>query len=174
MNLRVFCLLPLIITLISCNTKEKNSPDQQTNMQIIDPHSFAKTNEAVVKHLSWKAKIDFDTKVISAVATWTIENKSNSGQVIFDTRDLIIENIMVDGNTSSDYKLADTIAGQSFLGSALIVDIPTSAKTVSITYKTSEGAAALQWLNAEQTRDKKFPFLFTQSLSGWAGCAIYI
>ena len=58
MNLRVFCLLPLIITLISCNTKEKNSPDQQTNMQIIDPHSFAKTNEAVVKHLSWKAKID--------------------------------------------------------------------------------------------------------------------
>ena len=163
MNLRVFCLLPLIITLISCNTKEKNSPDQQTNMQIIDPHSFAKTNEAVVKHLSWKAKIDFDTKVISAVATWTIENKSNSGQVIFDTRDLIIENIMVDGNTSSDYKLADTIAGQSFLGSALIVDIPTSAKTVSITYKTSEGAAALQWLNAEQTRDKKFPFLFTQS-----------
>ena len=163
MNLRVFCLLPLIITLISCNTKEKNSPDQQTNMQIIDPHSFAKTNEAVAKHLSWKAKIDFDTKVISAVATWTIENKSNSGQVIFDTRDLIIENIMVDGNTSSDYKLADTIAGQSFLGSALIVDIPTSAKTVSITYKTSEGAAALQWLNAEQTRDKKFPFLFTQS-----------
>ena len=132
-------------------------------MQIIDPHSFAKTNEAVVKHLSWMAKIDFDTKVISAVATWTIENKSNSGQVIFDTRDLIIENILVDGNTSSNYKLADTIAGQSFLGSALIVDIPASAKTVSITYKTSSGAAALQWLNAEQTRDKKYPFLFTQS-----------
>ncbi len=132
-------------------------------MQIIDPHSFSKTNEAVVKHLSWNAKIDFDSKVISAVATWTIENKSNSGQVIFDTRDLIIENIMVDGNTSSDYKLADTVAGQSFLGSALIVNIPATAKTVSITYKTSEGAAALQWLNAEQTRDKKFPFLFTQS-----------
>jgi len=166
MRLKVFCLLPLIITLVSCNTKEKKSinqqSNQQTNMQIIDPHSFAKTNEAVVKHLSWKAKIDFDSKIISATATWTIENKSNSGNIIFDTRDLNIEQVLVDGNTTN-YKLADTVSGQAFLGSALIIDIPSSAKNLSITYKTSSGAAALQWLNAEQTRDKKYPFLFTQS-----------
>lgn len=132
-------------------------------MQIIDPHSFAKTNEAVVKHLSWFAKIDFDAKAITAEARWTIENKSGADKIILDTRGLNIKGVSVDGEITDKYQLSDTVPGQSFLGNALTIQISKSTKQVGILYSTSSDAAALQWLNAEQTRDKKFPFLFTQS-----------
>ena len=58
-------------------------------MHIIDPHSFAKTNDAVVKHLSWKANVDFATKTIQAEAVWTIEKKTNADKVISQGRFLI-------------------------------------------------------------------------------------
>lgn len=37
-----------------------------------------------------------------------------------------------------------------------------SQVTISITYKTSENASAIQWLKPEQTSGKKHPYLFTQ------------
>ncbi len=163
----IFLLFPLFVAIVSCNSKENTSSNlnsnQDTNMQIIDPHSFAKPGEAVVKHLSWKAKINFESHVISATATWTIENKSNATRIILDTRDLDIIQVMVDGVQTDKFQVADTIAGQAFLGEALTIEIPENTKTVSIEYNTSPEAGALQWLKAEQTRDKKFPFLFTQS-----------
>ncbi|MFI5171608.1 MAG: M1 family metallopeptidase [Chitinophagales bacterium] len=132
-------------------------------MNISDPHSFAKTNDAIVTHLSWNAKIDFDKKIITGVAAWSIENKTNTDKIIFDTRDLNIEQVILNNEVPAIYSINDTIPGQSFLGNALVVNIADNVTMVTIIYTTSPGAAALQWLNAEQTRDKKFPFLFTQS-----------
>ncbi len=132
-------------------------------MNFIDPHSFAKTNDAVVKHLVWNATIDFTTRTISASAEWTIENKSGTDKIIFDTRDLTIDQVILNSEAPATYELKDTLSGRSFLGRALEVAITPTVRTVTIYYKTSQSAAALQWLNAEQTKDKKFPFLFTQS-----------
>jgi aminopeptidase N len=49
------------------------------------------------------------------------------------------------------------------LGKALEIDIFPSTDSVTIYYQTSADAEALQWLSAQQTTGKKYPFLFTQS-----------
>ena len=65
---------------------------------------------------------------------------------------------MVDGS-----RALFTIEGEDpLLGSALVVPAP-GAQTISILYKTSPEAEALQWYPAELTQGKRQPFLFTQS-----------
>lgn len=59
---------------------------------------------------------------------------------------------------ATEYKLADTIAGQAFMGQALTVQIDRDVESVTIYYTTSPQAAALQWLGAEQTKDKNILF----------------
>jgi len=165
LNKIIGCLaICLLISSCGNQTEEQSEQsDKKNDMHIVDPHSFAKTNDAVVKHLSLIANVNFETKIISGEATWTIENKTNTNQVIFDTRDLTILNVVVNSDKKAEYTLFDTVNGQAFLGSALSVAIDSTVKTVTIFYNTSPNAAALQWLNAAQTRDKKFLFLFTQS-----------
>ncbi|HOX83740.1 MAG TPA: hypothetical protein PLS08_11975 [Chryseolinea sp.] len=38
-----------------------------------DIHSFAQPEEARATHLHWTANVDFETKTIAAVASWSIE-----------------------------------------------------------------------------------------------------
>ncbi len=167
MKLKSITVFSLLLILISCKQKPENNlsqTDNQTvNMNFNDPHSFAKPNEAVVKHLKWNATVDFSTKIIYAEAEWTIENKSGTDKIIFDTRDLTIEQVVLNNEVPAVYQLKDTIPGQPFLGRALEVSIAPDVKTITIFYNTSPAAAALQWLNPEQTKDKQYPFLFTQS-----------
>ena len=51
------------------------------------------------------------------------------------------------------------------LGQPLTVELPPDVKVIAIAYRTSPGAAALQWLAPRQTAGKKQPFLFTQGES---------
>lgn len=145
------------------NKKEADAEQTSTNMNIVDPHSFAKTNDAVVKHLSLNADVNFTTQIITGIAEWTIENKTNTDRVIFDTRDLTITKVVLDNGNDATYQLGEAIPDQPFLGRPLTVNITNEVKKVTIYYTTSPSAGALQWLSAEQTKDKKFPFLFTQS-----------
>ena len=140
-------------------------------MKPTDPHSYAQPAEARVKHLHWKAAVDFDKKIINAVATWTIEAHADADLIIFDTKGLSIEKVTLNNNAPTEYKLADAHA---ILGQALAVMLKPSTTEVSITYHTSPEAEALQWLNAQQTAGKKHPFLFTQSQAilarSWVPC----
>ncbi|TFY77753.1 hypothetical protein EWM64_g6259 [Hericium alpestre] len=84
-------------------------------------------------------------------------------QVIFDTLDLNIEKIEVDGVAVS-FHLTER---HPIMGSALQIPLPTGAKSgaqmsVKIFYKTSERCIALQWLEKEQTQGGQFPYLFSQ------------
>ncbi len=132
------------------------------NMYPDDPHSYAKPNEAVVKHLDLTLAVDFGKSTLSGVAKWTVE-RSGAGPVIFDTKNLAIERVtVVQGNEESPATY-DLGAYDSVLGTALTVQLPEGANTVNIYYATTAEAEALQWLKPEQTAGKKYPFLFTQS-----------
>ena len=74
-------------------------------MNIIDPHSFAKNNDAIVTHLNWNATVDFNSKIISAEAEWTIENKTGTDKIIFDTRDLQIEKVILNHKNETAFKI---------------------------------------------------------------------
>ncbi|WP_114781569.1 M1 family metallopeptidase [Botryobacter ruber] len=126
-----------------------------------DVHSFAKPTEAVARHLDLDINVNFDEKVISGRATYQIENLAKTDHIIFDTRDLVIEKAYIsDSLTETTFEIGKE---QKHLGQPLIVAIKPETKSVTIQYKTKPDAAALQWLNPQQTAGKQHPFLFTQS-----------
>ena len=155
-----------LLGLSACQTG--TAPQNETEMATAetpeiphDQHSYAKPEEALVKHLSWQARVDFDEKIIEATAAWDIEPAENAEQIIFDTYDLNIQTVKVDGE-EVEFSLGEQ---DQHMGQALSIPIEPSSKVVHIKYYTSPGARALQWLSAEQTAGKEMPFLFTQGLN---------
>lgn len=151
-----------IIFLISSCTPKNNKMEDIKSPSIIhqsDPHSFARPDEAVISHLSLDLKVDFDNKILSGKASIEIHSSEDAKELILDTRDLIIEKVLVD-DSSVAFKTGDSA---TFMGKALFIPILPSSKTITVFYSTSPDAAALQWLSPEQTAGKKQPFLFTQS-----------
>ncbi len=127
----------------------------------MDVHSFSKPDEAKVKHYDLDLTVDFDKKIISGKAACTIETDKGAKHLILDTRDLKIDKVTIGKDEKpAEFKMADPV---QFLGSALIINIEEGTTLVTVYYSTSPTAAAVQWLNPEQTAGKKHPFLFTQS-----------
>ena len=135
-----------------------------------DSHSFSKPNEARVIHLSWTAKVNFDTKTIAATATWSLEH-NHAEKIILDTKALAISKVTDDSGAPLPFSLG---AEDLILGKVLEITLKSNTKKVSVHYMTSPEAEALQWLLPQQTADKKHPFLFTQSQAilarSWVPC----
>jgi len=123
-----------------------------------DPHSFAKPEVTAVTHLDLDLNVDFEKEQLSGSAMWTL-SPEHGDTVIFDTYDLNINSVTVDGK-DANFALGEK---NEVLGQALSIAVPNDAKSVAIAYSTQPGARALQWLAPEQTSGKKLPFLFTQS-----------
>lgn len=136
-----------------------------------DPHSFSRPNDAVVEHLEWHARIDFDTRLIHATATWHIKKQEGMREIIFDTDDLDITKVWLDNNDAPIWRKADA---KKYLGSALVVNINAETQKVYIIYSSSKEAKALQWLAKDQTQAGRAPFLFTQGQAiltrSWLPC----
>jgi hypothetical protein len=129
-----------------------------------DPHSFADASKAVVKHLDLDIKVDFDTQVISGKASWTIDNLAKDDEMIFDENALDVVKVTLDDGIPTTFTLGKEV---EFHGKPLRIKIAPGTKKVNIYYKTTKDAVALQWLNPEQTADKKQLFLFSQGQSIW-------
>ena len=162
--------VPALIIFLSAALLSCQSKTEQTMSFTNDIHSFAKPNEAHVTHLTWKASVDFDKKIISAEATWAID-QSEADSIVLDTKGLNIEKVLINNDQPSGYTLGSDVA---ILGQSLSIRITPDTKTISIYYTTSPDAEALQWLAPQQTAGKKFPFLFTQSEAilarSWVPC----
>ncbi len=124
-----------------------------------DTHSCSKPNEVVVNHVSLKLNIDFEKKCAQGTSTLSLIRKPGFNELWVDTRQLIIEKITDQNGTSLAFELQPE---KKWLGSALKINLNATSQTVCIQYSTTPESAALQWLNAEQTEGKKYPFLFTQ------------
>ncbi|GAB3531398.1 M1 family metallopeptidase [Pontibacter brevis] len=171
MNVYLRCLLGLgmagSLQLASCSTQPSNENMTMTKEQRAaeaapdDVHSYARPAEAVAKHLDLDIAVDFDRKVLSGRAAYQIENKTGTDQIVFDTRNLQVEKVFLgDGMEETTFRLGE---GNETLGQPLLVQIKPDTRKVTIQYSTSPKAAALQWLNPQQTACKQHPFLFTQS-----------
>ncbi len=131
-----------------------------------DYHSFANTNEVVITHVNLNLDLDFDNNTVQGSNEITFKRKSdNAKQIILDTRNLEI--IKVSSINPNGIKLPiNWTFGQTddMLGTALHIDLPEDNNThLLVEYKSSPDATGLQWLKPEQTSDKKYPFLFSQS-----------
>lgn len=155
---KLILLIPVLFAL-SCQQK---ASDKNPALAIVkDVHSFAKPEKAIVKHLELDLNVDFATQIISGKASWTIENISGGTEIVFDSRQLQIQKITLGTDeTETTFTLGDEV---KYLGQSLHVKIDPSTTRVTIYYSASKDAAAIQWLNPQQTAGKKYPFLFTQS-----------
>lgn len=155
--------LILAFVVASCNETDKNNNQnersEKSKLKIAmmnlarDPHTFSKPNDARVTHLNWNAKVNFDTKIIEATATYNVENLTNTFEIIFDIKGLNISSVAVDGQPVM-FALGQE---KPIIGSYVSIPITKDSKKVAITYTTSPEAEALLWVDGEK------PFLFTQS-----------
>lgn len=158
MNIKSILIFTLsIILFLSCKKEKEVIVIKESAIYVEEPHSYARPNKAVIKHLDLEIDVDFENKIISGSATYDIEN-NDGNEIIFDTKFLVIEKVLADGN-KTQFSLGEF---DEMLGQPLMVDIKKDTKQITIFYKTTDKTEALQWLNPLQTADKKHPFLFTQ------------
>lgn len=145
----------------SCSQVANLNKDTVENVEYIkDQHSFAQPNAAIVKHLDWNAKIDFNSKVISGIAHLSIEKTAEAEHIILDTKNLTITKVSLDDGELTTFTKNPE---DNILGSSLTISIKPNTTQVHVEYATNPGAEALQWLEPVQTAGKEKPFLFTQS-----------
>jgi len=140
-------------------------PPVEKPAPVHDQLSYANVDDFVTQHLSLNLHVDFEHKVLSGDAVLTIQRRNPTAKDLYlDTRDLKIRNVEVAAPNGDFQAVTARLApADPVLGSRLTVPMPEYATRVRITYQTSPRASGLQWLSAEQTADKKAPFLFTQS-----------
>ena len=167
-----FVALLIILAFGACHRKVKKTESKAAaTMMVKDVHTLSNADSVEMLHLDLDIAVDLDKKQISGCATWTINNDKLAKQLVLDTYDLTIDSVSVDGKAVS-FVLDQQV---KYLGSALHIPVKRESKSVKICYKTGKNARALQWLDPQQTHDKKHPFLYTQSESiyarSWIPCA---
>lgn len=154
-----------IFFIVACNSNEEKVSSKKVEHpnSHVDVHSFAQPDTAKIKHLSLNIQVDFDSLIIRGVAAYNIENHG-AKNIHFDIAELTIDIVYIDHpDKRNQLKPVDfqIIKGNEY-GDDLVVPINEFTNTVHIVYKTSPFSRALQWLNPEQTHDKKYPFLYSQ------------
>ncbi len=126
-----------------------------------DIHSYAQPEIARVLHVALDLKVDFERKVLSGRATLDVQAAPGAGQLVLDSKGLVIKRISAGGRD-----LTWTLgAADPILGQALTITLPDNARRIAIDYESAPGAGALQWLTPEQTAGKVHPYLFSQGQS---------
>lgn len=150
-------LLAATLCLASCHTPNANEPRTPVNER--DPHSFARPDEVCVRHVALALDLDFAKTTARGTCTLTIERTVADAPLRLDSQGLRIASIR-DANNGRE--LAWALGDQDEnLGRPLTVQLATGCTKVRIAYETAPDAAALQWLQPEQTSGEA-PFLFTQ------------
>ena len=123
-----------------------------------DIHSYARPWEARVTHVALDLTADFSAKTLAGSATLDVERAAGAREIVLDTKGLTVERVTGKDGAPLTFALgtADPILGQP-----LTVALPPSGP-ITVVYRTSPGAAALQWLEPSQTAGKTQPYLYSQ------------
>jgi leukotriene-A4 hydrolase len=123
-----------------------------------DIHSYARPWEARVTHVVLDLAADFTTRTLAGSATLDVERAAGAREIVLDTKGLAIERVTGKDGATLKFTLGATDA---ILGQPLSVELPPSGP-ITVAYRTSPGAAALQWLAPSQTAGKAQPYLYSQ------------
>jgi leukotriene-A4 hydrolase len=143
----------------------------------LDYHSFANVDQFRVTHIELDLRVDLDFKTISGAVSLDLKRlDARATQLVLDTKDLMINDVTqkatdVLGATAKNQTIwvsrpFHLEKPDPILGSALVIELPPSRKTVEsirIDYETVPTASALQWLTPKQTAGRRKAYLYTQS-----------
>ncbi len=160
----ILFLLPILaICLFKCHPKNLNESNLWTN----DPHSFSHPEQCSVNHLDLELEVDFEQKKLIGTATYTLDSQCQN-ELVLDNMGLRI--LQIEKMVNGQFEKTECNLGHmdSILGQAIKIHLGGHCEKVRIRYETGPEATALQWVPADQTANKKLPFLFTQSQSIYA------
>lgn len=138
-------------------------PDAKADY-VTDTHSYARPNEAAVKHVDLNVTADFAAKTLSGSANLVVAVQPGARELVLDVKNLDIKSVTVTGTgTVLPFTLgaSDAIKGQP-LTITLPVENSTGVAEISVQYSTRPDASALQWLSPQQTAGGEKPYLFSQ------------
>lgn len=125
------------------------------------PHSCARPDQIAIAHLHLDLKVDFESQKLAGSATMKLDRRTATSNLYLDTNGLKIFKVQSqpDGKELK-WSLSEH---EPNLGSSLSIELVDGVDEVTVYYESQPGAEAVQWLTPEQTTDKEYPFLFTQS-----------
>src|SRR5438876_114949 len=121
-------------------------------MARLDPHSYADAAQARTRSFDFSAAVDFATRTLRCEVTLQLAD-AKPGPLDLDTRGLTIDSVSVPHTLHPP---------DPILGARLELQLPAGATQVTLKYRTSPEASALQWLEPAQTLGGKQPYLFSQ------------
>jgi aminopeptidase N len=142
-----------------------------------DEHSFANIDQFRVTHIDLDLRVDMQGKSISGTATLNFKRLDpRAAQLVLDTKDLMVTDVSQKATDvlGATAKSQTTWVSRPFhmgkpdpiLGSALVIDLPQTRKTIEsvrIDYETLDTASALQWLAPNKAAGLHNSFLYTLS-----------
>ncbi len=129
-------------------------------MTQVDPHSYFDSAQPRVRHLTLRWNLDFEARTVAGEVELSFDPEaSRAGPIDLDTKGLSIEEVRDPAGRPVDFELAQE---EPILGRRLRLLPRDPVNTLTIRYRTSEDAVALQWLTASQTEGQRNPFLFSQ------------
>lgn len=163
-TLVLFTWFITVLSLFSCNQESEQNQGATVNGEVVidDAHSYSNTHQIRTKHLHIDIDVDFDKQTIYGVARHQMERLKDTDTAIFDINGPEIQKVTL-GEKGHEVE-TDFIIGpmREYLGQPLSVKIKKDTKHINIYYKTTENAAALDWLEPELTEGKEHPYLYTQ------------
>jgi len=166
---KIVFLIVTSLTTFACTQRETPAPIDDSSLAR-DYFTFADTDRFVTDHLDLNLTVNFESEQLHGSATLTMRRiDPDAAEIVLDTRDLTIENASFSSNSGesvgADFRLGQT---HDVMGTPLIVSIPPALHTepdivLTLQYRTSPQATALQWLPPELTAGGEHPFLFSQS-----------
>lgn len=132
---------------------------------LADPHSYANLEQVRIRHLHLDVQTDFDRRVLAGFVDLTLDwTDPTARKVILDSRALSIGAIYAIAADGSVQRATHRLGPiDPILGQALHITLAAQAPKLRIHYQTAPEATGLQWLTPQQTRDRRHPYLFSQS-----------
>ena len=141
--------------LAACATVTGSRQDPMARLPY-DTSSYARPDEARVRHVSLDLTADFDRKVFHGKATLDVVARPGAREIVLDSKGLVIKSIRAGGRDAA-YALGPH---DDEKGAPLTIALNNSRR-IEIEYESGPGASALQWLEPAQTASNK-RFLFSQ------------
>ncbi len=124
-----------------------------------DVHSFSNASAVAVTHVTLDLSVDFDARQLAGSATLTLDNRTKTGTLVLDTRQLTVESVTLDDGSAASFELGSPDA---ILGSTLTISVRPDAKFLTIRYRTSPAASGLHWMTPAQAKEAT-PYLYSQN-----------
>ncbi|ODN78985.1 leukotriene A-4 hydrolase/aminopeptidase [Cryptococcus amylolentus CBS 6039] len=130
-----------------------------------DPATLSNYQQIVTKHLDISWSIDWEKRIFGGSATLQLESVIDDlKEVVLDASYLDVKKVEVDGKTA-EWKFGEQI---EIMGTGLYITLPSALSagtktSIKITYTTTPECTAVGWLEPNQTKSGKHPYLYSQS-----------